>query len=185
MPSPMRASLVLLWTRVLKTDTEIFTRTAQICGKDVSTLTDGMYPLDKVVLDVMCEPRIQSLMFHLRAQDRTRQRSESSEIECLQKELKRLRQQPPSAQPAKGAGKGKGKKGAKGSTKGNKSGGGTRLPQQLIRLNKIIDGARLCFAFNLPEGCSQASPGKSCSRGVHKCMKCGGPHSASDPVYHQ
>ena len=170
--------------QVLKTDIEIFTRAAQICGEDLSMPTDGTYPRDKVILDVMREPRIQSLMFHLRAQDRTRQRSESTEIERLQKDLKRLRQQSPSAQHVKGAGKGKGKKGAKGSSKGNKMSAG-KLPQQLIGLSKMIDGARPCFAFNIPEGCSQASPGKSCPRGVHKCMKCGGPHSASDPVYHQ
>ena len=79
---------------------------------------DGTYPSDKVILEVMREPRIQSLMFHMRAHDRTRQRNESTEIERLQRELKRLRHQPPPPQPSKGSGKGKGKKGT------SKSGGG-------------------------------------------------------------
>ena len=65
--------------QVLKSDIEIFTRAAQICGEDFSMPGDGTCPLDKVILEVMREPRIQSLMFHLRAQDRTRQRGESSD----------------------------------------------------------------------------------------------------------
>ena len=146
---------------------------------------DGTYPLDDVILKIMQVPRIQSLMFHMRAPERTRQRNESSEINRLQREIKRLRQQPPQA-PTKGAGKGKGKKNA---GKSNKSKDKTikspRLPAALVGLNPTIDGARACFAFNLPEGCSAASAGKSCARGVHKCMRCGGPHSASDPMYHQ
>ena len=146
---------------------------------------DGRWPLDNVILEVMREPRIQSLMFHLRAQDRTRQRNESSEVERLQRELKRLRQQPPPTQPTKRAGKGKGKKGANGAGKSKNKDRGLRLPKPLIGLSTTIDEARPCFSYNLPEGCSLAAPGKSCAKGVHKCMKCVGPHSASDPAYHQ
>ena len=174
--------------QVLKADVEIFTRAAQVCGEDLSMPGDGSYPLDKPILQIIHEPRIQSLMFHMRAHERTRQRNDSSEVERLQRELKRLRQQTPPPQ-AKGTGKGKGKKG---SGKSNKSKDqqerrklGPRLPSALVGFNPTIDGARACFAFNLPEGCSLASAGKSCTKGVHKCMRCGGPHSTSNPAYHQ
>ena len=71
---------------------------------------DGTYPLDNVIHRIMHEPRIQSLMFHIRAPERGRQRNESAEIDRLQREVKRLRQlTPPSTH--KGSGKGaKGKK---------------------------------------------------------------------------
>ena len=49
-----------------------------------------------------------------------------------------------------------------------------------------IDGTRFCFAFNLPEGCTLASPGQSCPKGAHICAKPGcqnkkHPHSAQSP----
>ena len=34
-----------------------------------------------------------------------------------------------------------------------------------------LDGTRFCFAFNLPEGCTHASPGQSCPRGAHICAR--------------
>ena len=174
--------------QVLKADVEILTRAAQVCGEDLSMQGDGSYPLDKHILQIMFEPRIQSLMFHQRAQDRQRQHSNSSELERLQRENKRLRQQTPPPQ-FKGSGKGKSKKGGNKASKykdSNKNGKNTpRMPAGLVGLSPTINGARACFAFNLPNGCPSAAAGKACAKGVHKCMRCGGPHSASDPSYHQ
>ena len=183
---PYSGFLGITLDQVLKTDAEIFTRAAQVCGEDLSMPADGTYPLDNVIHRIMNEPRIQALMFHIRAPERGRQRNESSEIDRLQREVKRLRQHtPPSTQ--KGSGKGaKGKKNpGKSSKSKDKTSRGPRLPAQLVGLNATIGGERACFAFNLPEGCSAASAGKSCARGLHKCMRCGGPHSASDPMFHQ
>ena len=98
----------------------------------------------------MEEPRIQSLMFHMRAHERTRQRNDSSEVERLQRELKRLRQQTPPPQ-AKGTGKGKGKKGtgksnqSKDKSRSDRS--GPRMPAPLVGLSATVDGARACLAL--------------------------------------
>ena len=48
------------------------------------------------------------------------------------------------------------------------------------------DGTRFCFAFNLPEGCTAASPGQACPKGAHICARPGcqdkkHPHSAQSP----
>eukprot|EP00435_Cladocopium_sp_Y103_P060970 s205_g22.t1 len=62
-------------------------------------------------------------------------------------------------QPSKGKGGGKGK-GSK-----NKRGRGPNVPEPLI--NKALqtkDQKRICWAFNLPNGCSKAAPGAACDR---------------------
>ena len=81
----------------------------------------------------------------------------------------------PKPQPKKGNGKGK-------STK-SKRGRGPNVPEQLI--NKALqtkEGARICWAFNLQNGCKKALPGKACERGLHVCAEigCQKPHSMQD-----
>ena len=79
-----------------------------------------------------------------------------------------IRNQPPS----KGKGKGKGGKG--------KRGRGPNIPRGLIGKSlQTKSGDRLCWAFNLPQGCQEAKVGKKCPRGVHLCAEpnCEQPHS--------
>jgi len=76
--------------------------------------------------------------------------------------------------PAKGHGKGKGCKGS------NKKGRGPNVPKGLINKSLQTDaGERLCWAFNLEKGCSDAPPGGKCARGLHLCTEpgCQKPHS--------
>ena len=58
--------------------------------------------------------------------------------------------------------------------------GKTRMPSALIgKLSALPDGRRICFNFNLTNGCDAAPPGASCNRGAHVCCEpgCGKPHS--------
>ena len=67
----------------------------------------------------------------------------------------------PSA-PAKGKGKGKGGK--------SKRGRGRNIPRGLIgKCLHTKANERLCWAFNLPQGCQDAKPGSKCARGLHLC----------------
>ena len=79
----------------------------------------------------------------------------------------------PSQRPQpKGKGGGKGKK--------NKRQRGPNVPEPLIgKTLQTRDGKRICWAYNLPNGCSKAAAGSSCERGVHICMEpgCQRPHS--------
>jgi hypothetical protein len=64
--------------------------------------------------------------------------------------------------------------------KGKGKGRGVRMPVNLIGKHSMTsDGKRICFAFNLPGGCSAAAPGKECPKGLHVCMEpgCYKPHS--------
>ena len=77
----------------------------------------------------------------------------------------------PTRPKAKAKGGGKGKK---------KRGRGPNVPEALInKAKETKDGRRLCWAFNLPGGCSKATPGGTCERGVHLCAEpnCQKPHS--------
>ena len=74
--------------------------------------------------------------------------------------------------PSKGKGKGKNNKG--------KRGRGPNIPRGLIGKSlQTKSGDRLCWAFNLPQGCQEAKAGEKCPRGVHLCSEpnCEQPHS--------
>ena len=73
---------------------------------------------------------------------------------------------------------------SKGGSKGKKGKQrGPNVPAGLI--NKALETPqkqRLCWAFNLPNGCSGAKPGESCAKGLHVCAEpgCFKPHSLQD-----
>ena len=87
-------------------------------------------------------------------------------------------------QPQQAAPKPKAKGGGKGENK-NKRGRGPNVPEQLInKARETKDCKRLCWAFNLPNGCSKAQAGGSCDRGAHLCAEigCQKPHSMQQHV---
>ena len=75
-------------------------------------------------------------------------------------------------QPArKGKGKGKSK---------TKRGRGPNVPKDLVGKSlETVDGRRICWPYNLSSGCTDATPGGQCSRGMHVCAEpgCGKSHS--------
>lgn len=73
----------------------------------------------------------------------------------------------------KGKGRGKGKS-------SNRKGRGPNVPKGLIGKSlQTPSGERLCWAWNLERGCSEAAAGGKCSRGIHLCAEpgCFKPHS--------
>ena len=87
---------------------------------------------------------------------------------------KRRSRTPRRQQPIKGKG---GPKGRAGKSRG------PNIPAGLI--NKALETPqkqRLCWAFNLPNGCSKAKAGESCPKGIHLCAGpgCFKPHSLQD-----
>ena len=87
----------------------------------------------------------------------------SSSVKTSTSERKRSRT-PTRPQPkSKGRGKGKSKKGR-----------GPNVPSALIgKALETPQKKRLCWAFNLPNGCSAAKPGEACSKGLHVCAEPG------------
>ena len=76
------------------------------------------------------------------------------------------------------------KAGTKGGAKGKKGKQrGPNIPAGLI--NKALETPqkqRICWGFNLPNGCKAAKPGESCSKGLHVCAEpgCFKPHSLQE-----
>ena len=76
--------------------------------------------------------------------------------------------------------KGKGKGGLKGRKGKNR---GPNVPAALI--NKALETPqkrRLCWAFNLPNGCNCCKPGEACANSIHLCAElgCFKPHWLQD-----
>ena len=90
---------------------------------------------------------------------------------------KKRSRSPRRLQPVKGKG---GPKGRSGKSRGPN---GPNIPAGLI--NKALgtpQKQRLCWAYNLPNGCSKAKAGESCPKGIHLCAEpgCFKPHSLQD-----
>ena len=110
---------------------------------------NGTLPLDILMPTILNQPTV---AFHLLPLAGSAKRASSS-TKTPATERKRSRT-PTRPQPkSKGRGKGKSKKGR----------GPNVAPQK----------KRLCWAFNLPNGCSAAKPGETCSKGLHVCAEPG------------
>eukprot|EP00439_Symbiodinium_sp_Y106_P059741 s4249_g8.t1 len=78
---------------------------------------------------------------------------------------------------------GRAPKKGKGTGKGKKGGARLRVPKELIgKWSQNKDGERLCWAYNMQCGCTDAAPGGSCPRGLHLCAEpgCLQPHSLQE-----
>ena len=133
---------------------------------------DGSSPLERAFETVLSHP---SVSFHLLplAKSPTETTKSRGSTPNVNKPAARSRSPPPS-RPAKSGGKGgKGKR---------KKGRGPNVPQALIgKALQSKDGKRLCWAFNLPNGCPDASPGGSCQRGSHLCAEPGASKLTNEP----
>jgi hypothetical protein len=76
--------------------------------------------------------------------------------------------------------------GGKGAGRGGKSQGkgqgyrSIRMPAGLVgKSHQTAAGEPICFSYNLPGGCTQASPGSKCAKGWHVCAEpgCSATHS--------
>ena len=129
----------------------------------------GELPLDALLPGVLIQPTV---AFHLLPLSGSASKASSSN-KAPATERKRSRT-PNRPQPKnKGRGKGKSKKGGR----------GPNVPSALIgKALETPQKKRLCWGFNLPNGCNAAKPGETCSKGLHVCAEpgCFKHHSLQD-----
>jgi hypothetical protein len=187
--------------QLFRADQFLFSKLSELCRHGVRRGADGRRPFDIHVPAILESPRFQYLITGLpvgNASSRGSPVSDSTATEPkkrsaleqanrdLRNESKRLRSMAASSdsshsqwQPSGGGrgGKGSGKHGGKGQGKSKRR---PTMPAALSGKNfQSESGEPICFAFNLPGGCTQAKPGSRCSRGMHICAEpgCGGHHS--------
>ena len=125
-------------------------------------------PLDLQLPTVLIQPNV---AFHLLPLSGGTSTSPSAAKASNPKKRSRS---PRESQPVKGKGVPKGRSGKS---------RGPNIPAGFI--NKALETPqkrRLCRAYNLPNGCSKAKAGESCSKGIHLCAEpgCFKPHSLQD-----
>jgi len=168
-PPPPGYSPVSL-TQVLRADRAAFLWMSE----QMNTLkrdSHGKLPLDEQLSRVLSQP---SVSFHLLPLPVTKGSVEKPSAKPKSKPDPKRSRSPPRSTGVDHhqKGKGKGKRG--------KRGRGPNVPKQLI--NKTLqtaEGERLCWPFNLEQGCRDAKPGDKCPRGLHLCSEpgCLKPHS--------
>lgn len=157
--------------QALRADRAAFTRLAEKV-RSLRTGADGSRPLDKAFEHVLDDTQVS---FHLLP------------LPLPERPPKPHHPPPPkrtfdtaTGQDEKG---GQGGKKLKGNGKGKKGGARLRVPKELIgKWSQNKNGERLCWAYNMECGCTEAAPGAACSRGLHLCAEpgCLKPHSLQE-----
>eukprot|EP00435_Cladocopium_sp_Y103_P018197 s4173_g4.t1 len=139
----------------------------------------GKTAIQKEIMNVLSHSSVSFHLLPLAKGGPSKTPTQPAQPKTTAAETPRKRSRSPSRQkprPGKGKGGGKGKTG-KG---GNRRGRGPNVPELLIgKALQTKDQKRICWAFKLPNGCTKASPGGSCDRGLHVCAEpgCQKPHS--------
>ena len=124
----------------------------------------GAAPLEQELQKVLAHP---SVSFHLLPLS-VKAAAEKPIQPKGPQQPKRTRSRTPPRLPGpapKTKGKGKGK---------NKRGRGPNIPRGLIgKALQTKAGERLCWSFNLGQGCKEAKAGEKCPRGLHLCAEPG------------
>ena len=119
----------------------------------------GALPLDVLLPSILNQPTV---AFHLLPLAGSSNKASSS---TKTPATERKRSRAPTRHQPKNKGRGKGK---------SKKGRGPNVPSALIgKAFETPQKKRLCWAFNLPNGCSAAKPGETCSKGLHVCAEPG------------
>eukprot|EP00435_Cladocopium_sp_Y103_P059530 s575_g21.t1 len=175
-PAPPGYSPVSL-QQVLRADRQAF----MLMSERLTTLkkdANGKTPIEKELVNILNHS---SVSFHLLPLARGQAPKAAAQPKQAHQEQQRTRSRIPTKPAAQPKGKGKGKgKGTK-----SKRGRGPNVPEALIgKALNTKDGKRICWAFNLPNGCNKSSAGGSCDRGLHVCAEvgCQKPHSMQNHV---
>ena len=192
-PPPGYAKVSL--DQLARADKEVFKLLAERCRSGVRRGPDGLRPLDVHLPSVVDSPQVRYLLMPLPASGRSMPDSEAASqgnkrsleqaIRDLKAENKRLRASHVPSPPGGGGGGHKGGGGKGSGKKGPGRGTGKpRVPAALIGKSfQTPAGEPICFAFNLPSGCSTQVPaGGSCPRGMHVCAEpgCNRHHSLTE-----
>ena len=165
-PNYARVSIV----QALRADRAAFVRIAEKV-RSLKVAADGSRPLDRAFENILEDTHVS---FHL--------------LPLAIPEKPKFVPQPPLKRKTEETGglddkADKPTKKGKGNGKGKKGGTRLRVPKELIgKWSQNKDGERLCWAFNMQCGCTDAAPGGKCSRGLHLCAEpgCLQPHSLQD-----
>ena len=156
--------------QVLRTDRAAWVRFAELLPS-IKPNPDGSLPLDAALQDIRKDHAITFYLLPLPSGSTARPATPRDPPEPRTPSKRKRRQQSNTPPPSKGHG---GKGGSKGKTP-------TRMPAEFqgksLHHNAPDGGGRLCWNYNLKRGCTFAKPGERCARGLHKCLKCLGPHA--------
>ena len=149
--------------QILRADKQLWVTFGQLTSKGISRRGDGSYPIGDAMSLARSDPMVVAVLQPLPQHD---------SVPVVQKRAAENGLPQPPAKVAKGYTKGSGK------SKGKRPRFTVRLPEPLRGYNtKSPQGQNLCFSFNLASGCTGATAGKACPKGLHACMKCYGHHA--------
>ena len=160
-------------TQVLRADRAVFLHLAEV----LTTLkrnTAGELPLEKELMTTLARPNVS---FHLLPLAAAAPPKATPKANPNSNKRKREDQgHPAPAPPNKGQPRSKGR----GKGKSKRKGRGPNVPKDLVgKALETQDGRRICWPYNMQNGCQDAPPGGQCQRGAHVCAEpgCGKPHS--------
>ena len=168
-PPPGYSAVIL--TQILRADRAAWLHMAE----KLSTLKrdqQGNLPLESEIAKVLAHPSVTFHLLPLPLRTTTDKQIQPKATAAPKRTRSRTPPKGNPSAPAKGKGKGKGGK--------SKRGRGPNIPRGLIgKCLHTKANERLCWAFNLPQGCQDAKPGNKCARGLHLCAEpnCEQPHS--------
>ena len=173
----------LTFEQLKKADQEIWRMLASKCKNGIKRGADGILPCDRYLQGVLDHPKIGRLLQPLPGERRNlkrvaddasanetqpskrarkrhgqkeREKDKSQQLADLQR---RLQSNGGQGSSPKGFGKGK---------------LGPRMPAALVGKSFQVADKRVCFAYNLPGGCSSGiGKGRQCPKGWHLCMEPG------------
>ena len=168
--------------QVADADQEIFCQLARLSAAGMRIGLTGSYPLDDFVPTVLRSEEVQFILMprqsapHASGKRAREDDSDSSDRKPKKKTKKQKKKEKAAAQPSPSLqaminqhNQQKGR--SKGSKKGNADSKRTNLPQELVGLDPLHNGKRICFSYNLG-GCKDHLTAGACKRGLHICMKC-------------
>ena len=174
-------------TQVFNADRQIFILMGKATKKGfkhLGNIAAKEYPLDKIFETARSHPKVVQLMLpHPIASgssqtqeprnEKKRPAADNQQINQLMQKIKKLEQANAKGkgdQSGKGYGNGKDKNKGKGKGNGGhaKKDRGINMPKELIGMLPNIQGQKLCFLYNMKQGC-KVSGQDGCDKGAHLC----------------
>ena len=179
-PLPGRAKVSL--DQIALADQELFIEMAELTRAGLRLTPEGKLPLEGPLIAAMAEENVKSLLVQLpMAVGAPRPEKRGLEANRPGNDHKRARpNQTEDGFYKKGGNSNGSQKGGAGKGKPQKKKGSVKMPYALIGMESSYKGKNICFAYNLPGGCTRkVNDMGSCEMGVHVCMRkgCGGNHS--------
>jgi hypothetical protein len=163
--------------QLMRADQQLFRVMANLTRGGIIPRPDGSYPLNEAIKQAMEDPSVCFLLLPLPAVNKRAAEGTLETQKYARQATKGAssssstgRPLRPAAAPRRSA-RGRGSQGGKGST--------AAMPPALKGMHSRTDtNESICWNYNLPNGCGNASDGSKCSKGKHVCCRpgCYGPH---------